>query len=33
MMENVAWYGGDHNWLLLLAMGAAVVGAVWMMKW
>ena len=33
MMENVAWYGGDHNWLLLVAMGAAVVGAVWMMKW
>ena len=33
MMENVAWYGGDHNWLLLIAMGAAVVGAVWMMKW
>jgi hypothetical protein len=33
MMENVAWYGGDHNWLLLTAMGAAVVGAVWMMKW
>jgi len=31
-MENVAWYGGDHNWLLLVAMGAAVVGAVWMMK-
>jgi hypothetical protein len=33
MRENVAWYGGDHNWLLLVAMGAAVVGAVWMMKW
>jgi hypothetical protein len=33
MMENVTWYGGDHNWLLLTAMGAAVVGAVWMMKW
>ena len=33
MMENIAWYGGDHNWLLLTAMGAAVVGAVWMMKW
>jgi hypothetical protein len=32
-MENIAWYGGDHNWLLLTAMGAAVVGAVWMMKW
>ena len=33
MMENVAWYGGDHNWLLLTGIGAAVVGAVWMMKW
>jgi hypothetical protein len=33
MMENVAWYGGDHNWLLLTALGGAVIGAAWMMKW
>jgi len=33
MMENVAWYGGDHNGLLLTALGGAVIGAAWMMKW
>ena len=33
MRDNVAWYGGDHNWLLLTALGAAVVGVVWMLKW
>ena len=33
MMDSAGAYGGDHNWLLLLAVGGAVVGAVWMLKW
>ena len=33
MMDTAGSYGGDSNWLLMLAVGAAVVGAVWMLKW
>ena len=33
MMDTAGAYGGDSNWLLGLAVGAAVVGAVWMLKW
>ena len=33
MMDTAGAYGGDSNWLLALAVGAAVVGAVWMLKW
>jgi hypothetical protein len=33
MMDSVGAYGGDHNWLLMVAVGGAVVGAVWMLRW
>ena len=33
MMDIAGAYGGDSNWLLALAVGAAVVGSVWMLKW
>ena len=33
MMDSFGAYGGDHNWLLLTALGGAVIGAVWFMKW
>ena len=33
MLDTAGSYGGDHNWLLAVAVGAAIVGAVWMLKW
>lgn len=33
MMDGFGAHGGDMNWLLAVALAAAVAGAAWMMKW
>jgi hypothetical protein len=33
LTESVGMYGGDHNWLLITALGGAVVLVAWVMRW
>ena len=33
LMDSVGAYGGDHNWLLMTAVGGAVMLVAWMMRW
>ena len=33
VIDSVGSYGGDQNWLLMTAVGGAIVLVVWMFRW